>query len=292
MSMSDYIYTNGGLYNLDELQHYGVKGMKWGVRRYQNKDGSLTDAGRQRVRNASSDKKFKDAEQSVRERSTNSYSAFNKQKIDIDSIKARSGLGDTEAILCASLATRLFDKASLLEPQITNDVVNSVSNSSGKMYGLEYRLKQPSSIAGKIGSDSKDKQTTFLDASSGIKDVIRYTAVSEDKDFVKNYNRIKKNLNEKGYSEVRCKNYFEMYRQGKVMHKAVQCTYQTKNGYQFELQFQTPSSQAAKELKVPIYEERRRIGISEQRVRALESEMVGLAERVSYPPNISSIENK
>lgn len=30
----------------NELYHFGVKGQKWGIRRYQNEDGSLTDAGR------------------------------------------------------------------------------------------------------------------------------------------------------------------------------------------------------------------------------------------------------
>lgn len=40
--MKQYMLVGGDLY------HYGVKGMKWGVRRYQNKDGSLTAAGRKR----------------------------------------------------------------------------------------------------------------------------------------------------------------------------------------------------------------------------------------------------
>lgn len=42
MSIYGYYVTN------NELYHHGVKGMKWGIRRYQNEDGSLTAEGEKR----------------------------------------------------------------------------------------------------------------------------------------------------------------------------------------------------------------------------------------------------
>lgn len=41
--MTTWVCTRQG-----ELYHHGIKGQKWGVRRFQNKDGSLTPAGKKR----------------------------------------------------------------------------------------------------------------------------------------------------------------------------------------------------------------------------------------------------
>ena len=52
------------------LRHHGILGMKWGVRRYQSKDGSLTSSGKKRynVDVKGAKKKIQDAEKEVEKR--------------------------------------------------------------------------------------------------------------------------------------------------------------------------------------------------------------------------------
>ena len=173
-------------------------------------------------------------------------------------------------------ARKIYQEAKRREPKITNDVGRSVERCGAHMYGLENRLKTQDSIARKL-------------ASKDIKDAVRYTAILSDKNFVKQYSLIKSQMESNGYSESKCKNYFEQYRQGKVNHKSVQCNFKTPDGYTFEIQFQTKSSQKAKDKKVPLYEEARNPNTTEQRRKQLIKQMRLLADDVNDPPGIEDI---
>lgn len=221
--------------------HFGILGQKWGVRRYQNSDGSLTAEGKERYR-------------------------------------------------ASDYASKLYQKALKNEPRITKDIYSIVANTSAKMYGLEHRLKTKESINRKIVTDSINDNISIKKSAQKVKDTIRYTALSPDKDFTKNYFKIKMDLQKKGYKEIRCKNYFDLYNKGKVKHKSVQSVFLDPFNNIFELQFHTEASQDAKNKKIPLYEEARKVGISPKRLRELEYEMEKLAESIPDPKDVYKIQ--
>jgi hypothetical protein len=71
VNMWEYIHT-------DELYHHGILGQRWGIRRFQNPDGSLTAAGRRRL---SSTIEY-----------DNKYNKFKKSLYDVKNKKSRSKL--------------------------------------------------------------------------------------------------------------------------------------------------------------------------------------------------------
>jgi len=93
-------YTSTGHWTAEEcLQHHGIKGQRWGVRRFQNPDGTLTSAGRERY-NVMKEagkivgdeiKKYKrDIEKSAKEASD-----FKKKYIDSGDEGTKNWLNDT-----------------------------------------------------------------------------------------------------------------------------------------------------------------------------------------------------
>ena len=61
------------------LMHYGVKGQKWGIRRYQNANGSLTYEGRKRYSKA---KNFADIKKASKQIFKQSYSEYKERNPD------------------------------------------------------------------------------------------------------------------------------------------------------------------------------------------------------------------
>lgn len=115
------------------LRHHGILGMKWGVRRFQRKDGSLTAAGKKRYDSNGSDSE-KSPEEIIAERrakalkSTNAKEIYeNRDVLTTAEIRERIDRIDTEA--------RLASKITEERKQTGMDYVNSKMKSASDTIG-------------------------------------------------------------------------------------------------------------------------------------------------------------
>lgn len=127
-----------------ELYHYGVKGMKWGVRRYQNKDGTLIPEGKAHIESNRRAKKI---------------AASRRDKLSIQSTfskKERELMGlDDDAEVDENVVNRFIVKVgntpvAYLE---LDDVGKHINVSVGTRNGEEYRGKGYASKCVKEGLD-------------------------------------------------------------------------------------------------------------------------------------------
>ena len=192
----NYYLINGELCNRDELEHHGVRGMKWGVRRYQNPDGSLTAAGKRRIRR----QEQADYDESV------TYDIKQAAKAGSNLKLARRELSSVEKKLekaSGEKADKLADRQKLLEQYIENQKMNNdFSVKVAERYaslGNPYwgvKLRDIPVETTKSGERFVIDRTGFLNSPySGLVGTIGsgIQRVSEYKRSVNDYERVKKN---------------------------------------------------------------------------------------------------
>lgn len=124
----------------DDICHSGILGMKWGIRRFQNKDGSLTPQGKVRYRNNGLSK---------------GLGLFTKKEAKGDAVKVPKGKKIRKRHLSELTSEEIREKISRLK------IENEYLKEYNARYPKKERTKREHSVRKFIGKLSGDLITKY-----------------------------------------------------------------------------------------------------------------------------------
>lgn len=177
------------------------------------------------------------------------------------------------------IAAHLLNLAKAEEPQITKDILASNKGAGTKLVGTKFRLKTLESLTRKVTNEPTAK----------MRDVVRYTALSDSENMVKDVNRFIEELENRGYTISTVKNYWN---NPSNPYNGINTNFLTKTNYEFELQFHTKESFDLKDGKLhDLYEKVRVLDPFKdyEEIQRINDEMWKLSNELEKPKNIDKL---
>lgn len=181
-----------------ELYHYGTKDMRWGIRRYQNPDGSLTEAGKKRYARL----QRKEARKEAKAKRANEKKAIDIEKKRAELLKSSDAAElykHRDLLTTNELNERLtrIDTERRLKDAKTNQVISKVDKALkyGNKINEVYEFTQKPAMKAlmkKLGVSKPEEKKKFdLNKALGNLDNMSDTEVANLSNRLKNYNSVK-----------------------------------------------------------------------------------------------------